>query len=243
MVSLALNSPSPKITYQTLVSYRGTRASHTNDTNPIFQADRPRFYLLGYAVGDGELTSGTVFQRLILIGPTPPNANASDDKLSYSWSVLSQPAASQFTLKDSDKRVMKLSADTTGSYTLQVEVTDGFITDTDSVLLTLENNKAPTAVIAISNPIDPYVTKYQIQLDASHSTDQLSYSWKLLAEPAASNTRIIDYNHARKEQATLSTYVEENYTVELTANDGVSLIGANSMQAILMTLKGTCVSR
>lgn len=214
--------------------------------NPIFQADRPGFYLLGYAVGDGELTSDTAFQRINLIGPTPPEANAGNDKtgtvdrqitfdagnssdadgdkISYSWSVLSQPAASQFTLQDSDKRVMKLTADTTGSYTLQVEVTDGYTTDADSVLLTLEKNKAPTAVIAISNPIDPYVTKYQIQLDASHSTDpesdQLTYSWKLLEEPAASNTRIIDYNHARKEQATLSTYVAGNYTVELTANDG-----------------------
>jgi hypothetical protein len=58
------------------------------------------------------------------------------ENLSYSWSVISTPEGFPATLDDSNIETPMLTLDFPGVYELELTVSDGFSTDTDSVIVT-----------------------------------------------------------------------------------------------------------
>ena len=66
------------------------------------------------------------------------------DNLTYSWSIVSKPEDSYADLYDKSSETATITPDVAGTYIIQLEVSDGKKTDTDSVVVTAESAMALT---------------------------------------------------------------------------------------------------
>src|SRR6185312_15518294 len=67
------------------------------------------------------------------------------DPLTYLWKVISSPAGSTATITNSTLVTATLAANVPGSYKVELTVSDGLLTDTDQVIVTMGANLAPNA--------------------------------------------------------------------------------------------------
>ncbi|MBT9098540.1 PASTA domain-containing protein [Methylovulum psychrotolerans] len=125
--------------------------------SPTFTADKPGNYVLSLSVNDGKLTSDpanvtistlnsrpvanagsdqTAAQSLIFLDGTA-SSDADNDPLTYQWSLLSKPAASQAALNGITLSKPQFTADYPGYYVGQLTVNDGHL-DSDPDTVTVE---------------------------------------------------------------------------------------------------------
>jgi hypothetical protein len=197
-------------------------------------------------VSDGQLDSEPVSTVITATGPAnqPPVADAgrdiavatgdavrldgtdsSDpdgDTLSYSWSLVDQPAASTADLSDADRADPSLSTDVDGTYQVQLIVSDGELeSDPDVVIVTAATGNVPPN--ANAGPDQTVEMGDVVQLDGTDSDDNegdaLTFDWKFSARPQDSSAQLDD---PTSPAPTFFADVVGDYEVELVVNDGES---------------------
>lgn len=122
------------------------------------------------------------------------------DALSYQWALIARPFGSTAALSSTNSPKPTFVADTVGSYTAMLEVSDGLITSLPSlvVITAARGNIAPVARAGVDRATVPGST---VTLNGAGSSDAnsdpLTFSWTLTGQPAGS-------------QATLSTPTSES---------------------------------
>lgn len=143
------------------------------------------------------------------------------DRLTFGWTLESQPAGANAGLVDPDQAVAGFRAMTPGEYIFKIAVSDpSRDSDYDEVVVTLVNT-APTAVIGAPSPT-PFVGR-DITLNASNSTDPngqtLSYSWTVVSTPGLSTLSGRNYSGP----APIITFDQAGqFELELSVTDGIA---------------------
>ena len=228
-------------TWKLLARPAGSAAalSSTSSPTPTFVADRNGTYQVQLTIkAGGESATDTV---TITTHNDPPTANAgadlgarigkrfkivgtassdpNGDKLTYAWTLLSQPEASVATIQNANKVSATLTLDRPGTYEAQLQVTDPFgLSDTDTVQITHVNS----APISNGGPDQNVAIGTTVALDASASSDvdedALTYTWTL-QRPKGSGAALIG---ASTMTPTFVPDIAGTYTATVVANDGAA---------------------
>ncbi len=136
--------------------------------------------------------------------------------LTYNWSFTSMPPGSTATLSNSTSVTPTFRADKSGSYVLNLIVTDGQANSAaDTVTITASTtNSAP---VANAGPDQNVTTGSLVTLNGSGSMDMngdlLTYNWSFLSKPAGSNAALL-----------ISTLVNPIFTADKSGSYVLSLI-------------------
>jgi hypothetical protein len=109
------------------------------------------------------------------------------DALSYAWSILTRPDGSTALLSGSDEPITILTPDVDGDYVLRLVVSDGELTDSDMLTLTVHPEGTPLAPVC--GEIADRVTDMGIPVEVSAegtidpNGDELDYSWAVTSGP------------------------------------------------------------
>ena len=214
-----------------------------------FTADIAGTYGVRLTVFDGELRHSVDASVLIsdVVVNQPPVADAGNDQqqelssiveisaassfdpdagplpLSFNWVFVSLPVGSSLSsasLTMDAQGNAQFLPDVAGAYTLAVTVSDGDLTDIDSVVVTVTENQLPVADAGEDQNIE---LGANIDLDGTDSFDPdngpqlLSYSWQVLSRPATSTVDIVNSDSVL---ATFHPDVAGEYILELTVSDG-----------------------
>lgn len=112
------------------------------------------------------------------------------DPLTYTWTALSKPPGSASTISNSTFASAQIYVDKAGEYNISLEVSDGRLTATDSMKITvLIDNTPPRANAGIDQTVN---VGTNVQLVGSGSTDadgdSLEYYWTLSTPPGSGTT-------------------------------------------------------
>ncbi|WP_144392703.1 PKD domain-containing protein [Pleionea sediminis] len=142
------------------------------------------------------------------------------DTISYQWTLIEKPAASNATLLKATEVKAQLQSDIAGRYRVQLIVNDGkdsSIPDTATITV-VDPNQAPVA--NAGNDLSVTLGS-SVQLDGSASADPdgdaLTYRWMILSTPEQSNV-VLDDSSAVKPSFTPDR--TGNYRLQLIVNDG-----------------------
>lgn len=204
--------------------------------------DLPGNYVVELVVNDGALASVPVSATIVATGNRPPTANAGPDRvvelpgsvelngigsldpdgdpLSWSWSIVSQPAGSSAGLSPggAPERIV-LTPDVAGTYELELVVNDG------------RSDSAPDRVTVVASANDPPIADAgrdvllrlpgSARLDGSGSRDPegdpLTYAWSIVGAPSGAVATLTGETSA---VATLNVSVAGSYELELVVSDG-----------------------
>ena len=146
-------------------------------------------------------------------GSSDPDGNA----LSYQWTVLSKPSGSTVALVNPITATPSLTLDKAGAYTVQLTVSDGSLSSTDTVVLSTSNSSP----VANAGPDQTGQVGLTIALDGSNSSDvdgnALTYQWSLFSAPTGSTAALVDPTSVTP---TLTLDAFGPYVVQLVVNDG-----------------------
>ncbi|MCI5066764.1 PKD domain-containing protein [bacterium] len=221
-----------------------------DEVSPHFVPDVPGEYTFQLVVSDG---TGTSAPDSVTVTAVPdnaaPNAVVSEDfsvvtgsvatlsgedssdpeqqLLDFQWSFLSVPSGSSLTngdLLNADSAVVSFTSDVSGSYLLELEVSDGTLVDRASV--SVMATTAGTSPVARAGG-DRYLQGgSEVQLDGTMSFDgdgspsPLSYQWRLLARPSGSGVTSGDIVDPTTSAPRFVPDVEGGYLFELRVDDG-----------------------
>lgn len=167
-----------------------------------------------------------VGSSVILDGSASYDPDESPNPLTYSWDLLSGPGVAVFG--SPTQATTTFTAVTPGIYEVSLTVNDGQYADVDTLSITYRLNEAPVADASLSEN-SGVAQRGPVQLIADASSDPngdpLSFSWQVVAAPPNSTWTL------SSSEGALSTIAAEQpgqYTVELTASDGV-LTGSDSI--------------
>ncbi len=169
------------------------------------------------------------------------SADADNDPLSFSWSLVSTPAQSNATLDDPTIVSPSFVLDIVGDYVAQLTVNDGksISAPDETVISTLNSRPAADAgadgTVVIGDPV---------QLDASASNDAdgdvLSWQWAIISQPEDSIATLSDA------QVEAPGFIADEiglYLFQLIVDDGVlastpatMTLWVNPLEAIAITL-------
>ena len=191
---------------------------------PVADAGPDRFSEAGKAVQlDGS-------------GSSDPNG----DSLSFSWALVSRPAASAGFLGDPDAPAPSLVADSPGPYVVQLTVNDGEYSDADIVTITAGEagvNQAPICPALADGSTDMEVG---ILLDGSAAydpnDDPLSFAWAVIDQPADSSPVFSDTGTAK---ITFTPDLPGEYRIQLRASDGTEFCSATLSVDVIDTTPNT----
>ncbi len=144
--------------------------------------------------------------------------NTAQTLLVYNWSFVSTPTGSAAVLDDPTSVTPSFLADLSGTYLVELVVTDqDGLSDAAQVQIS-SDNQAPTGVATPNGAVA--VVGDVVQFDGSGSTDPemdpISYQWNILAAPAGSTAALVGANTVNP---TLTPDVEGFYSVTLVASD------------------------
>jgi hypothetical protein len=188
------------------VSLSGSQTSKAS-----FMASTVGTYEFSLVVSDGKVysTSDTVVVRVISLN-NPPIADAGTDMnayvgddvvlnssasydpdadpITYTWSQVSGASVQIF---NGTTATPFFTPTTSGVFAFKVTVSDGQVSSTDTVTITVDNhNQVPVAVISGSSSNIMAAVGYTVTLDGSGSYDpdgsQISYIWSQTSGPAVS---------------------------------------------------------
>ncbi len=134
-------------------------------------------------LGDAAVLDGT--------GSSDPDGDA----LAYAWTITSQPGGNTATFDDPTSATPSIVPDVTGSYQVQLEVSDpGGLTDTDDVSIWVAaGNEPPVADAGSDRTVD---VGDSVTLDGSGSYDpngdDLDYYWTFTSWPGATAPALND---------------------------------------------------
>ena len=226
---------------------------------PSFTIEQKGNYELELTVSDGELSDrDTVW---VNVGNTAPVANAGSDqvanlgdtislsadastdvdgdRLQFSWSILTAPAGSSADISDPNALNTGFTPDISGTYVVQLRVSDGETDSIDSVQIDVDSilNYAPVANAGSPQSFDnPGV---QVVLDGSASSDPdndaLLYSWSFKSKPDAS---MAELNGADTVSPSFIADTAGVYEVQLSVSDG-ELFSINTPTVIVTVAENT----
>ncbi|MCR5889175.1 carbohydrate-binding protein [Hymenobacter sp. J193] len=130
---------------------------------------------------DQNLGAGTTSATLTAAGSTDPDGNA----LTYSWTKVSGPAA---TFSSTTAVSPTVSGLTSGTYVLQVSVSDGALSATDQVQIVVQASSTATKYYIINRWQNTYLYDNAAQVRYAATASGTAYQWTL--ETVGSNTRI-----------------------------------------------------
>jgi hypothetical protein len=220
----------------------GSTATLQNPTavNPSFVIDAFGDYVVQLIVNDGTVNSAPSTVTISTLN-SPPVANAGPDQvvfvndvvqlngsdstdvdgnpLGFVWSIISKPANSQASLSDPLVVNPTFTVDVAGSYTVQLLVTDGFVTSAADTVTISTQNRPP---LANAGPDQTVPLSSTVQLSGSASTDSdgnvLAYAWSILSKPSDSSAVL---SNASAVNPTFIADRPGNYVAQLIVNDGV----------------------
>jgi len=176
----------------------------------------PRPDIVVFAGSDVRVDIGS---SVILDGSASFDVEEGPNALTYSWTVISGPSVGD--LLTPNQAITDFSTVTPGVYELQLTVSDGQFSSADTVLVNYRLNEPPMADASLSIP-NGIAGRAALQLSAAASTDPngdpLTYLWEVVAAPAGSPWTLTS---ADTSLATISADDAGDYTVKLTASDGV----------------------
>ncbi|QHJ13834.1 hypothetical protein FX988_04114 [Paraglaciecola mesophila] len=214
-----------------------------------FTADVAGSYRIQLSVSDGELMDSVTVvvvvneieinqppvadagndQQFELGGSVEVNASASFDPdegpepLTFEWVFVSVPQGSLLdstSIETTPTGAAMFVPDVTGTYTLMVNVSDGELTDSDSVMVTVSENQIPVADAGSDQTVD---AGEGVVLDGSQSFDPdsgpqaLSYLWEIATRPQNSVATIVNQNNVL---AFIEPDLAGLYTLRLVVSDG-----------------------
>jgi hypothetical protein len=225
----------------------GSTAVIVNPTlvNPTFVPDRGGLYTVKLVVGNGATTKSDTVN--ITTGNREPVANAGPDasqtvgknvtldgtlstdpdlnKLTYLWTVVSQPEASVTKFAKPTVAKPSLFLDRPGTYVMQLVVGDGLLTSAPDQVTVTTTNSAPKGA---AGPDRQIVVGAAVQLDATGSSDidgdALTYQWTL-TRPGGSLAALNDPT------SPLPSFTPDkagNYTATVSVSDG-TLVGKDAV--------------
>ena len=161
---------------------------------------------------DQTVTKGTT-AMLDGNGSNDPNG----DSLTYAWNLTMAPDGSSAMLGSNSGVTSSLTPDVSGTYVVELQVSDGNKSDTDTVEITATNG-APVADAGMNQST---VRGSMVTIDGGGSMDpdgdMLSYSWSLTNAPMNSSATL---GSTSGQTTTLTPDVLGTYEIELTVDDG-----------------------
>ncbi len=164
----------------------------------------------------GADTSARLEQIVTLSGVG--SSDAENDALSYSWSVISQPADTSVTLNDSDTVTPSFEMSAFGDYVVQLIVNDGYQDSAPDVVMITSENVAPIADAGSDLEIE---IEESVSLSGSGSSDPegmaLTYQWSFTNLPDGVD---LELNDSSSISPSFVPDMAGTYIVQLTVNDG-----------------------
>jgi hypothetical protein len=215
--------------------------SDPTEVRPNFIVDVPGRYVLSLVVHDGTTWSHPDVVE-VTTENTPPVANAGDDRtvalntmaqldgsgstdadgdaLTFAWTILDRPAASQTALDDATAVRPTLLIDAPGTYVLQLVVHDGQTASAPDTVVLRTDNSPP---MADAGPDQTVAIGQLVTLDGSASSDvdgdPLTWAWSLVAVPAGSQAAL---QNATAVSPFFVADLPGTYVAQLIVNDGSS---------------------
>ena len=142
-----------------------------------------------------------------------------DDPLTYSWLLIDAPAGSSTQIAKANLSKAELYLDQIGVYELTLEVGDGVLFDTDTLIIEAkEANEIPVADAGSDQSVP---TGSNVQLSGSKSfdpdEDPLYFEWRFKSKPNGSAASLVSTSSAL---TGFQADLEGRYLIELTVNDG-----------------------
>lgn len=144
-------------------------------------------------------------------------SDADGDSLTYLWTVVSAPSGSTATISNATSLTgATFIPDKKGSFTIQLQASDGTDSATDTMIITVPN-RAPTAEAGTGNAALLYANR-SVTLNGNGSSDPdgdtLTYAWT----QTAGTTVTISNSNTMTPSFTIAT--PGTYTFNLVVNDG-----------------------
>jgi uncharacterized repeat protein (TIGR01451 family) len=163
------------------------------------------------------------------------NSNDPDgDTLTYQWSISSQPSGSSASFGSAQSVTSTFTVDTAGSYVIQLAVSDGSLSNSNTLNITISevvgSNTAPISNAGADQSVNLGTS---INLDGSGSSDPdgntLSYQWSIDSQPANSSA---SFDNAQIAMPTFTADMVGTYVVSLIVNDG-ELTNADTLNILI----------
>jgi hypothetical protein len=165
---------------------------------------------------------------------------------SFRWSLISRPPGSSAALRDPTATAADFTPDVSGTYQLQLVVTDAKGLRSNAAVLSIATSTcglaAPTIVAAGANPVAPdpgrLVTLF-VQPDNSGACnvgDAISIAWRITSRPVGSNAALSDPTSSHP---TFTPDVVGSYQFQVIATNAGGLQSAPSWVTITTTTCGT----
>jgi hypothetical protein len=221
--------------------------------SPTFTADTDGSYVVQLIVNDG--TDDSTADTITVVSSTAnsaPMANAGADQniatstvvtlngtassdadgdtLFYQWSLTTIPAGSSATLSDTTMASPTFTADTDGSYVVQLIVNDG-TDDSTADTITVVSSTANSAPMANAGADQNVTAGTIVNLNGSDSSDAdgdgLLYSWSFVSKPSGSLAELDDSSVINP---SFIADVGGSYVVSLIVSDNLTNSVADNVQ-------------
>ena len=156
------------------------------------------------------------------------------DLLTYSWTVLTQPAGSTATLDNPTSVMPTLVADAPGRYEIELIVNDGtVVSKPDTVTITTINSPP----VADAGPDQTVFVTQTVLLNGTNSSDVdgdgLTFLWSFVAMPSGSTAIVTDPTSSTP---SFTVDVPGTYELQLLVNDGTA---SSASDAVLINTQNS----
>jgi len=149
------------------------------------------------------------------------------DLLTFSWTLLTQPAGSSATLDDATSVMPSFVADAPGSYEVELIVNDGTVASAPDTVTITTINSPP---VADAGPDQTVFVTQTVLLDGTNSSDvdhdPLTFLWSFVSLPTGSTATLSDPTSPTPD---FTVDLPGIYDVQLVVNDGTENSAADTV--------------
>jgi RHS repeat-associated protein len=240
------------LTYQWSIVNKPTGSTATLSSataaKPTFVADKAGHYEMHLVVSDTYFSSPSSSVNVTAQTPTPvakagPNQTVATGStvqldgtgstdpsgltLTYQWSIVTKPSGSTATLSSATVAKPTIVADKSGTYSVQLVVSDSNASSPASTVTITAQVKAP---VANAGPNRTVATGSTVQLDGTGSTDPaglpLTYQWSIVNKPTGSMATLSSTTVAKP---TFVADLSGHYEMHLVVSDAYSSSPSSSV--------------